>query len=40
MRRIVVVGCGGSGKTVLARRLGEILGIQAVHLQQLAAAEG
>ena len=35
MRRIVVVGCGGSGKTVLARRLGEILGIPVVHLDAL-----
>ena len=35
MRRIKLVGCGGSGKTVLARRLGEILGIQVVHLDSL-----
>jgi adenylate kinase family enzyme len=35
MRRIVVVGCGGSGKTVLARKLGEILKIPVVHLDAL-----
>lgn len=35
MRRIVIVGCGGSGKTVLARRLGEILGVPVVHLDAL-----
>lgn len=35
MRRILVVGCGGSGKTVLARRLGEILDIPVVHLDAL-----
>lgn len=32
MRKIAVVGCGGSGKTVLARRLGELLAIPVTHL--------
>jgi adenylate kinase family enzyme len=30
--RVVVVGCGGSGKSVLARRLGEVTSLPAVHL--------
>jgi adenylate kinase family enzyme len=25
--RIAVIGCGGSGKTMLSRRLGELLGL-------------
>ncbi|MFC5828979.1 topology modulation protein [Nonomuraea insulae] len=32
MRRITVIGCGGSGKTVLAGRLGAALGIPVTHL--------
>jgi adenylate kinase family enzyme len=31
MRRIAVIGCGGAGKTVLARRLGEALGLPVIH---------
>lgn len=34
MRRIVVIGSGGSGKSTFARRLGEILGIAVVHLDK------
>lgn len=30
--RIAIVGCGGSGKSHLARGLGEVLGITPVHL--------
>jgi len=33
--RIVVIGSGGAGKTVLAHRLGALLGIGAVHLDTL-----
>lgn len=40
MRRVVVVGCGGSGKTVLARQMGESLGIPVVHLDALFYDEG
>lgn len=32
MTRIAVVGCGGSGKTLLANRLGALLGLPVVHL--------
>jgi adenylate kinase family enzyme len=30
--RIAIVGCGGSGKSHLARELGKLLGITPVHL--------
>lgn len=32
MERVVIVGCGGSGKTTLANRLGAALGLPVVHL--------
>jgi adenylate kinase family enzyme len=35
MERIAVIGCGGSGKTVLARRLGCILDLPVTHLDAL-----
>lgn len=35
MNRIAIVGCGGSGKTLLARRLGDMLGIGVTHLDAL-----
>ena len=35
MRRIIVVGCQGSGKTSLAIRLGRKLGLPVVHLDVL-----
>jgi adenylate kinase family enzyme len=35
LRRILVIGSGGSGKTTLARRLGDILSIPVVHLDTL-----
>jgi adenylate kinase family enzyme len=35
MRRIAVIGAGGAGKTVLANRLGDLLGIDVVHLDAL-----
>ena len=31
IRRVAVLGCGGAGKTVLARRLGEALGLPVIH---------
>ena len=35
MRRIIVVGCPGSGKTSLALKLGRKLGLPVVHLEVL-----
>ncbi|MFI5955374.1 topology modulation protein [Cryptosporangium sp. NPDC051539] len=35
MDRIAIIGCGGSGKTVLARRLSDILGLPVTHLDTL-----
>ena len=35
MQRILVIGCGGAGKTVLSRDLGKRLNIPVVHLDQL-----
>jgi adenylate kinase family enzyme len=35
VKRVAVVGCGGSGKTTLARELGARLGIEVVHLDGL-----
>jgi adenylate kinase family enzyme len=32
MKRMLVIGSGGSGKSTFARRLGELLGIEVVHL--------
>ena len=35
MERIMIIGCGGSGKTTLARQLGEITGLPVIHLDQI-----
>lgn len=35
MERIVIIGCGGAGKSTLARQLGEKLEIPVVHLDKL-----
>ena len=35
MERIVIIGCGGAGKSTLARRLGEKLDIPVVHLDSI-----
>jgi adenylate kinase family enzyme len=35
MKRIAIVGSGGSGKSVLARRLGQRLGLDVMHLDVL-----
>lgn len=35
MERIIIIGCGGAGKSTLARQLGEKLGLPVVHLDRL-----
>jgi len=35
MKKIVVIGSGGSGKSTFSRRLGEILNIEVIHLDKL-----
>jgi adenylate kinase family enzyme len=35
MKRILIIGSGGAGKSTLARRLGEILNIEVFHLDTL-----
>lgn len=35
MKRIAIVGCGGAGKSVLARELGVRTGIEVIHLDAL-----
>ena len=34
MQRVLVLGCSGTGKSVLARRLGERTGLPVIHLDQ------
>jgi adenylate kinase family enzyme len=35
MERIVVIGCGGAGKSTLARQMATVLGVKVVHLDAL-----
>ena len=35
MERIMIIGCGGAGKSTLARQLGEKLNLPVVHLDQI-----
>ena len=40
MERVLIIGCGGAGKSTLARRLGEKTGLPVVHLDQIWGAPG
>ena len=35
MERILIIGCGGAGKSTLARQLGKLTGLPVVHLDKL-----
>ena len=35
MERVIIIGCGGAGKSTLARKLGEVLDLPVVHLDKL-----
>lgn len=35
MERIIIIGCGGAGKSTLARQMGGITGLPVVHLDEL-----
>ena len=35
MHRIAIVGSAGTGKSTLARRLGELMGLRMIHLDAL-----
>ncbi len=35
MERILLIGCGGSGKSTMARQLGALLNLPVVHLDQI-----
>ncbi|HYD44452.1 MAG TPA: hypothetical protein VEA79_04205 [Phenylobacterium sp.] len=35
MRRISIVGCSGGGKSTLAKKLGDRLGLKVIHIDQL-----
>src|SRR4051812_38243430 len=35
MERVLVIGCSGGGKSTVARRLGELLGVEVIHLDKV-----
>jgi adenylate kinase family enzyme len=35
MKRVIIIGCGGAGKSTLARQLGEKSGLPVVHLDKI-----
>ena len=35
MERVIIIGCGGAGKSTLARKLGEKTGLPVIHLDRI-----
>ena len=35
VKRVMIVGCGGAGKSTLARRLSETIGLPVIHIDQI-----
>lgn len=35
MKRVIIIGCGGAGKSTLAQKLGALTGLPVVHLDRL-----
>ena len=35
MKRVIIIGCGGAGKSTLARQLGAVTGLPVIHLDRL-----
>ena len=35
MQRVAVIGCGGSGKTTIGRRVADAIGTDVIHLDAL-----
>lgn len=35
MKRVIIIGCGGAGKSTLARKMGDLTGLPVVHLDKL-----
>ena len=35
MKRVMIIGCGGAGKSTLARKLGDKTGLPVIHLDQI-----
>lgn len=35
MKRVVVIGSGGAGKSTFSRKLGEVTGLEVIHLDQI-----
>lgn len=35
MKRVIIIGCGGAGKSTLAQKLGSLTGLPVIHLDRL-----
>ena len=34
MKRVMVIGCGGAGKSTFSKKLGQLTGLEVIHLDQ------